>query len=301
MSAAIGHRPTPSVDEDLQKLYNEVWAGFSEEPSAPSRAPSAQDDLDNIYSVYGTEPDYQPPPPQSSTTPVSPVSARSRALLLSVYSIPSSLHSLIVAPSTTSTVPTPPSSARSTGQIRRLPPTPTSPHTLATSPSAYSIPETDPYQEISRPGHYSTDSYASTSSSGDMFRRVTSGSGRKLPQAPVQAFNPYSDRDSVSSLQSQNYDSMIRQPSNHTDPHAAEYRTAPTNGNTFGYGDNYGYPTTPPTPPAIVGLSRTLSHQPSHESVGDDSNNVPGGPALGYADRRAGRAFFRPDIAPLRD
>src|SRR6266550_5143430 len=75
MSAAIGHRPTPSVDEDLQKLYNEVWAGFSDEPGAPSRAPSAQDDLDNIYSVYGTEPDHQP----SSTTPVSPASARSCA------------------------------------------------------------------------------------------------------------------------------------------------------------------------------------------------------------------------------
>lgn len=86
MSAAIGHRPTPSVDEDLQKLYNEVWAGFSDEQSAPSRAPSAQDDLDNIYSVYGTEPDYQP---QSSTTPVSPASARSCALLIPTYSIPS--------------------------------------------------------------------------------------------------------------------------------------------------------------------------------------------------------------------
>lgn len=81
---------------------------------------------------------------------------------------------------------------------------------------------------------------------------------------------------------------MMRQPSNHTDPHSPEYRTAQANGNTFGYGDNYGYPT-PTTPPAGVGFSRTLSHQPSHESIGDSSNNVS---ALSYADRRAARGFF---------
>ena len=78
MTAAIGHRPSASVDEDLQNLYNEVWAGFADEPGAPPTAPSPQDDLDNIYSVYAAEPEY--PPQTASTTPVSPSSIRSCTL-----------------------------------------------------------------------------------------------------------------------------------------------------------------------------------------------------------------------------
>jgi len=78
----------------------------------------------------------------------------------------------------------------------------------------------------------------STSSSVDMQK----SNDRQRPQAPVQAFSPYLDRDSI---QLQSYGFMRRQPSNHTDPHGAEYRLA-ANGNAFGYGDNYGHPT-PPT------------------------------------------------------
>lgn len=197
-----------------------------------------------------------------------------------------------VAPSTSS-VPTPPSSARSTGQIRRLPPTPTTPQNLPTSPSSFSMPEPDPYYDAARPGHYSSDSYTSTSSSIDMLKRVTSGVGsRKLPQAPVQSFGQYSDRDSLSSTHSQNYDPPMRQ-----DPHAADYRQAQLNGNNLGYSDNYVYPT-PPTPPAALGFSRSLSHQPSYESVSESSNNVSG---LNYPDRRAGCAFFIPVSSPIRD
>lgn len=200
-----------------------------------------------------------------------------------------------VAPSTGS-VPTPPSSARSTGQIRRLPPTPTTPHNLPTSPSSFSMPEPDPYYDAARPGHYSSDSYASTSSSIDMLKRVTTGVGsRKLPQAPVQSFNQYSDRDSLSSIHSQNYDPPMRQPS--SDPHAVDYRQVQSNGNNVGYGENYVYPT-PPTPPAPLGFSRSLSHRPSYESISESSNNVPG---LNYPDRRAGCAFFIRVSSPTRD
>jgi hypothetical protein len=42
-------RPNSPVDEDLQQLYNEVWAGFADEIPAPP----PEGDLDNIYSVYG--------------------------------------------------------------------------------------------------------------------------------------------------------------------------------------------------------------------------------------------------------
>lgn len=232
MTAAIG-----PVDEDLQKLYNEVWAEFADDPGA-------HDDLDNIYSVYAAEPD--PVPPTVSTIPAAP-------------------------PPSTGPVTTPPSSARS--PIRRLPPTPTTPANLSISPSS-----PEPYYDAARPGHYSTDSYASTSSSIDMLKRVTTGgSSRKLPQAPVQSFSHYSDRDSLSSIHSQNYDA----------PHAADYRQAPSNGN-FAYPDNYSYPT-PPTPPAALGFSRSLSHRPSYESVSESSNNVPG---LNYPDRRAGCALL---------
>lgn len=44
-------RPKSPVDEDLQQLYNEVWAGFADEtPAAPPEG-----DLDNIYNVYSGE------------------------------------------------------------------------------------------------------------------------------------------------------------------------------------------------------------------------------------------------------
>ncbi|KAK2462748.1 hypothetical protein APHAL10511_005266 [Amanita phalloides] len=213
MTAAIGHRPSASVDEDLQNLYNEVWAGYSDDTQSQQ------------------------------------------------------------------TVPSPPSSARSTGPIRRLPPTPTTPLNMATSPTTYAMPEPEPYYDHSRPAHYSTDSYASSS-------RLTIGSvtSRKLPQAPVQQFNPYSDRDSISSIHSQNYGQLS--PTNHLDPHMAEYRPGHPNGSAFGYGDNYGYPTSPPA--AIQGFPHDLSHQPSQESVTGSPNNLSPGAMSNYADRRAG-------------
>lgn len=45
------HRPASPVDEDLQRLYNEVWAGFAAEEAAQSN----EKDLENIYNVYGSE------------------------------------------------------------------------------------------------------------------------------------------------------------------------------------------------------------------------------------------------------
>lgn len=57
-------RPKSPVDEDLQQLYNEVWAGFADEtPAAPPEG-----DLDNIYNVYSGE-NHLPSPNQSYSAP----------------------------------------------------------------------------------------------------------------------------------------------------------------------------------------------------------------------------------------
>ena len=47
-SAVTGLRPKSAEDpEELQKLYNQVWAAFTEESSAANDS-----DLDNIYGGY---------------------------------------------------------------------------------------------------------------------------------------------------------------------------------------------------------------------------------------------------------
>lgn len=58
-------RPASPVDEDLQKLYNEVWAGFADEPPAAS----SERDLENIYNVYGGENDYPASQPAITVSP----------------------------------------------------------------------------------------------------------------------------------------------------------------------------------------------------------------------------------------
>lgn len=69
MSSAVrGARSASPIDQDLQNLYNEVWAGFGDEP------PSGEGDLDNIYRVYSGESDYP-----ISTNPTSLSNARTRA------------------------------------------------------------------------------------------------------------------------------------------------------------------------------------------------------------------------------
>jgi len=63
----LAPRTTTPVDQDLQNLYDEVWAGFAEE------SPSIDGDLDNIYSVYGSDGDYPTTP--TANSPISPQSA----------------------------------------------------------------------------------------------------------------------------------------------------------------------------------------------------------------------------------
>ena len=64
-SAGMDLRPKSADHEELQNLYNQVWAAFAEEPS-----PENDSDLDNIYGGYAGENlnDIAPP----SRTPQAP-------------------------------------------------------------------------------------------------------------------------------------------------------------------------------------------------------------------------------------
>ncbi len=59
-TSMTSQRSTTPVDQDLQTLYDEVWAGFAMEE--PSSAVSSERDLDHIYSVYGADSEYSPSP-----------------------------------------------------------------------------------------------------------------------------------------------------------------------------------------------------------------------------------------------
>ena len=52
-SSNLRPRPTSPVEEDLQKLYNDVWAAFAEETPPPS----SEGDLENIYNGYTDDSD----------------------------------------------------------------------------------------------------------------------------------------------------------------------------------------------------------------------------------------------------
>jgi hypothetical protein len=61
MSALRANSP---VEEDFQKLYNDVWAEYADEN--PGRQPEV--DLDDLYQVYGSESAPPiPPKPDKST------------------------------------------------------------------------------------------------------------------------------------------------------------------------------------------------------------------------------------------
>jgi RHO1 GDP-GTP exchange protein 1/2 len=60
MSHLRAHSP---VDEELQRLYNDVWSGYAEEKPVRPR----EGDLDDIYNVYGR--DSAPPIPPKPHIP----------------------------------------------------------------------------------------------------------------------------------------------------------------------------------------------------------------------------------------
>ncbi|KAG6901533.1 hypothetical protein C0995_010832 [Termitomyces sp. Mi166 len=168
------------VDEDLQALYNEVWANFTEEPTSQNGY------HDQIKQGHSAGAQYQPSPPQT----YSMTHGSSSCGLMSPgnKSVNTIVNNLIVADGPTA-------SARDTRQpsnaVRRLPPTPASSSVSNTSPTnMFAMPEPEPYMDPSaqsyyRPGHFSADSHSSTSSN-DLLRKAaaTNANGRRLPAAP---------------------------------------------------------------------------------------------------------------------
>ncbi|KAJ3514155.1 hypothetical protein NLJ89_g2537 [Agrocybe chaxingu] len=195
-SSRHGARSVSPVEEDLQQLYNEVWAVFSEE-TPPA---SSDGDLENIYNGYTDDNDPVPTSSAASRSLHPPHQPSARAP--SPYTPPVDTSSP-AAPSPTATSPT----------RRRLPPTPVSVSSSATSP--FAMPEPDPYYPpgASRPHHlYNSSSYSSFGSSGlvDQGRRATgsssaSSTGRRLPQAPGHDNGPTDDgeRTPISAIDQQ--------------------------------------------------------------------------------------------------
>ncbi|KAG5653612.1 hypothetical protein H0H81_011984 [Sphagnurus paluster] len=163
-------RPVSPIDHDLQNLYNEVWASFSEEIS--SAHPDGS--LDQIYSAYGGESDYLTSPTHNyAGTPNG-----------------SQTYTQGASPRGTRHHPEPSPKVA----VRRLPPTPGGSSAAHSPTTPFSMPEPEPYYDSSvyspqRSGHYSGDSYSSASN--DLLRKATAGSasGRRLPNAPAPAQN----------------------------------------------------------------------------------------------------------------
>ncbi|KAF8075167.1 CNH domain-containing protein [Lyophyllum atratum] len=165
------NRPVSPVDEDLQNLYNEVWASFADEtPAAP---PSGH--LEEIYSAYGGENNLLTSPTQKYAA--TPNGSHSYAQGTSPGG---SRHQPEVSPKVNT--------------VRRLPPTPGGASASSSPTTPLSMPEPDPYHDPGAPspqrsGHYSIDSYSSTTSSNDLLRKATAANanGRRLPAAPAHS------------------------------------------------------------------------------------------------------------------
>ncbi|KAK6978137.1 CNH domain-containing protein [Favolaschia claudopus] len=145
-TAMLSGRPPTPVDHDLQMLYDEVWAGFAAE------SPTADGEIDTIYSTYATD------------SESSPTVSSSSGQYDNGYSAPSSKNH-----------------RPSTGGVRRLPPTPSSPS--PSSSLAMSMPEPEPYDGSIPSPRPSVDSY-STGGASELLRKATTGSMRRLPSAP---------------------------------------------------------------------------------------------------------------------
>ncbi|EAU90429.2 signal transducer [Coprinopsis cinerea okayama7 len=170
-------RMTP-VDEDLQRLYNEVWAGFEAEVQQGT-SNSTEKEIENIYNVYGRERG------GSTSTANAPVqsSSSSTSSFNRLYAGPVQGH--LPTSSTPGTLPSAspvsPSSPR-----RRLPPTPGG---STSSTATFQMPEPQVYQDPSqpaRPSPYTFDGHGGTySNPNDLLKQAVTTSGRRLPQTPT--------------------------------------------------------------------------------------------------------------------
>ena len=137
-------RPLTPLEEDLQRLYNEVWQGFAEEEPAQS----SERDLETIYNGYAG--DYASPTTSSNTLQPQPPPPGMLSKFVDVFLF----HGLLVSrepspyrpPVETDNIPVTPNKPSPTR--RRLPPTPgTSSSPFATM----AMPEPHPFQPPDMP------------------------------------------------------------------------------------------------------------------------------------------------------
>jgi hypothetical protein len=68
-AAATMSRQSPLNEDDLQHLYNEVWAGFVDEPpSANTPDTGTTTELESLYGAYGSDDDPTRLPTRKPTT-----------------------------------------------------------------------------------------------------------------------------------------------------------------------------------------------------------------------------------------
>ncbi|KAK0214966.1 CNH domain-containing protein [Armillaria fumosa] len=238
-------RSSTPVDQDLQTLYDEVWAGFAMEE--PSSAVSSERDLDHIYSVYGADNEYSPSPTSHG---------------------PNTRQELPIPSSRPSRNTPSPSPISGSGSVRRLPPTPRSAHISAPS---FSMPEPDVYEPQHRPSLSSSESYSLGNSSSDMLRgpsgssKTGSMSGRRLPAPPTASPRHPSDARTSSS--------------NGTGD--LPYRASPHH-NNHGSGDSYtAHNPVPSSSNRLAGGGRELSYRSSPSN--GDTRRAPS-PSFDYYD-----------------
>ncbi|TFK29596.1 hypothetical protein FA15DRAFT_663742 [Coprinopsis marcescibilis] len=209
------------VDEDLQKLYNEVWAGFSDEAQVASKEKLA----DKIYNPYPAD---SRPAMNSSSSYGS--SSTSSAYSNQHYAGPAQPHLPTSSTVATATSPVSPSSTR-----RRLPPTPGS---SISSISSFRMPEPEPYQDPSltpRSNPFGLDSQGPTYGSNDLLKRAVTTNGRRLPQTPpatyangYQESAPSGSSRPTHSPQSASFDKHSKPlPNPYTDPQSAHMYSRP--------------------------------------------------------------------------
>ena len=202
-------RPLTPLEEDLQRLYNEVWQGFVEEEPAQS----SERDLETIYNGYAG--DYASPTTSSNTLQPQPPPPGMLSKFVDVFLF----HGLLVSrepspyrpPVETNNIPVTPNKPSPTR--RRLPPTPgTSSSPFATM----AMPEPHPFQPpdvpVAKP-------YPSTLSFESVRRKTedspNSHGGRRLPPEPgyTNGSNTWSDGNKTS-VSSMDYQSQVSIASN---------------------------------------------------------------------------------------
>lgn len=272
-------RPASPVEEDLQKLYNEVWQAFTEEEEGPQ---IAERDLETIYNDYSDDvpiavpltnselPSQPPPPPLCMFFCNYPPSFSLNYLI--VPRTANSYRPLVE----TKSIPTPSSTASPVR--RRLPPTPASP--------SIAMPEPHPFYPADTPKSNPFTSYTPTTSAFDLVGGTTQdgspsshSSGRRLPKEPLYANEKRAWKEGIkmpTSSIDQSKASMLSHSSYSSGGSITSYSTNATSLLSDGYFRSPGASTsTPPvkTSPHSDRVSDARSFYSSNEATYDQNGH----------------------------